>query len=394
MGNFLKNYITNGYNFVTICNNVGGMIKMEFKKFRKGFTIIELIVVMSIIGILVLLAAPRFLGKIHASKLLMVRTESKNISDLLTLELLYKNNENILEGRVTEINKKGLLDKQDENKSINNKIFFNGNNSYLDKNDNSNPELNQLLIDQEKGVLYKINKNKAIQNTKSKLNGDFFTNLDGEIYYVSSSSKDFIIDTESKQFTEDEVRLGIFADIYKMIDTGDIYNAENKIKLTTGNDNIILNQQLKNKYDSMKKDNLGTLVSPKSWNNAQLTKKDDVYKVNFNSNRGPGGFGIITDRNKTWDMYQNEEYIILFELKSKDMRALRYNYIISDSGNKVLPNIQIHKKGEWNKITMKIASSDKDRKNTGILIGGDTRHINSGSEFEIRNVVVSKIQKP
>lgn len=50
-------------------------------KNRKGFTLIELIVVMAIIGILVLLAAPRFLGYTKDANVTAMQQDAKVLSD-------------------------------------------------------------------------------------------------------------------------------------------------------------------------------------------------------------------------------------------------------------------------------------------------------------------------
>lgn len=50
-------------------------------KIKKGFTLIELIVVIAILGILVLLAAPNFLGKTQDAEHVKIMTDSKNIED-------------------------------------------------------------------------------------------------------------------------------------------------------------------------------------------------------------------------------------------------------------------------------------------------------------------------
>lgn len=54
---------------------------VEKFKNRKGFTLIELIVVMAIIGILVLLAAPRFLGYTRDAQVTAMQQDAKVLSD-------------------------------------------------------------------------------------------------------------------------------------------------------------------------------------------------------------------------------------------------------------------------------------------------------------------------
>lgn len=61
---------------------------MSKSKFKKGFTIIELIVVIAILGILVLLAAPKFLGYTEKAKVVQIQSDIKGLETAINSKLL------------------------------------------------------------------------------------------------------------------------------------------------------------------------------------------------------------------------------------------------------------------------------------------------------------------
>src|SRR5690554_1979670 len=55
---------------------------------EKGFTLIELIVVIAILGILVLLALPKFLGHTEDAKLVQIQNDVKVVENALEVEFI------------------------------------------------------------------------------------------------------------------------------------------------------------------------------------------------------------------------------------------------------------------------------------------------------------------
>lgn len=141
------------------------------------------------------------------------------------------------------------------------------------------------------------------------------------------------------------------------------------------------------KYDVWQiNDNLTTLNNPKTWGLSTITKHDGYYEVK--ANEGATSWGLITDRDIGLDFIQNQDYTISFEIKSDNLNMLRYNYIISDSGNTRIDSININKPSEWTKFSLTFKSTDKDRINAGILLGGDLRNEPDGTRYFIRNVKI------
>lgn len=96
------------------------------KKRKKGFTLIELIVVIAVLGILVLLAAPKFLGYVEEAKLAQIKNDSKAHESFIEVKRVNKDDyykgwrpvsPETLKGQIKSknlYNKTGLLTNQNE----------------------------------------------------------------------------------------------------------------------------------------------------------------------------------------------------------------------------------------------------------------------------------------
>ena len=84
---------------------------------KKGFTLIELLTVIAILGILVLIAAPRFLGYTEKANILKIQTGIKSLEAVIDLNLTENPNLTkdwilLTPGEVQEINEsKKLIDR-------------------------------------------------------------------------------------------------------------------------------------------------------------------------------------------------------------------------------------------------------------------------------------------
>lgn len=143
------------------------------KNNKKGFTLIELIVIIAVLGILVLLAAPKFIGYIERAKLVQIQNDSKAHESFIEAKTVenqnyYKNWPQIsVEELKKEIeagalyNKTGLLNKQSE---ISENILY-----------------------------YEIPK--KLINTKLK--GKFIYSEGGTVYYNGKGSKNNVVNNDS-----------------------------------------------------------------------------------------------------------------------------------------------------------------------------------------------------
>lgn len=130
---------------------------------RKGFTLIELIVVIAVLGILVLLAAPRFLGYTSDSKLAQIKADIKSYETAVGAELVYDDE---FTSDWKKIDKDVLETHRDSNS-----LF------YIEGLVGKDYEFNEDYLLIEDNLI------------KTKLDGDFYLGTGGEIYYYENGLK-------------------------------------------------------------------------------------------------------------------------------------------------------------------------------------------------------------
>lgn len=62
-----------------------GKLKKNLNRKRKGFSLVELVVVMAIIGILIMVMAPNYKGFIDQAKTVGVRSDAKTLQTMISL---------------------------------------------------------------------------------------------------------------------------------------------------------------------------------------------------------------------------------------------------------------------------------------------------------------------
>lgn len=129
----------------------------NFKKKKKGFTLIELIVVIAVLGILVLLAAPKFLGYTKDAKLAQIVADIKTIENSVNAELT--EDDDFISGW-TSISKEKMGEYQ-ESKDLVSKKGLIENNKF-------------------EGEYVKVERENL---PKSRLPGDFIYEVGGAVYY-------------------------------------------------------------------------------------------------------------------------------------------------------------------------------------------------------------------
>ena len=129
---------------------------------KKGFTIIELLTVIAILGILVLLAAPRFLGYSEHARLAQIKNDIKVHETFIDSKL-------ILDSKFTEswdeISKSDLESFKNENSIYDKRGLLKSNHQF-------DSEKYLIIPKKSKGV-----------NVNTKLPGKFILDPDGDVYY-------------------------------------------------------------------------------------------------------------------------------------------------------------------------------------------------------------------
>lgn len=134
---------------------------------KKGFTLLELVIVIAIIGVLVLLAAPKYLNHVEEAKDVHIVSDTRTLENELKSQLAYKN---------TEYKQKEVVDKD----SLEDKKIYSSRGKQVE-------EITEPV--------YKIEKPKDYTNTV--LTGTFFANKEGTVYYTPEE-----VDTKPEDTTQ------------------------------------------------------------------------------------------------------------------------------------------------------------------------------------------------
>lgn len=138
---------------------------MFSKRNKKGFTLIELIVVIAVLGILVLLAAPKFLGYTNDAKIAQIKADIKTYETALAAELV---DDDKFSKDWTEVDESTLEKHKDDEKLFSKKGLVDS--TYQFDGD-------YVEIPNDIGLI------------KTDLKGDFFLGEGGEVYYYDEKVK-------------------------------------------------------------------------------------------------------------------------------------------------------------------------------------------------------------
>lgn len=158
---------------------------------KKGFSVMEIVLVMLIVGILIGIGVPNYSKMKTKANLLVVKVDSKNVRALVLLD----KDDGIIDGKA--INKESLKDKLNKEKSVDGKLYINGENNVLGS---YSEDVYELFL---KDDVYRINKDYLKTSIDTELDGEFFTNMGGDIYYLSLNESGTQVDTSDKIFDID-----------------------------------------------------------------------------------------------------------------------------------------------------------------------------------------------
>lgn len=152
---------------------------------KQGFTLIELVVVMIIIGILVLLAAPRFLRYIEKARYTNIINDTR-ATETVALPSMVKNHMKLPEG--TKVDEKADLIEE-----IRERRTYGKDGLILMGDEEFNPDvgrLSEIRGEETLGRFYKLDKKDYVRpETRTRLKGEFYIAYDGTVIYVSEEGK-------------------------------------------------------------------------------------------------------------------------------------------------------------------------------------------------------------
>ena len=157
---------------------------LNLKRNKRAFTIIELLVVIAILGILVLLATPKFLGYVEKANLARIKSDVKVAESVVGVELIYSGNLSKW-GSSVDVD---LEKSKSENKLYDTRGYVTG--------------------PIENGPYWKIDQSEF----KSKLEGNFYANQGGKVYYEDIKSSNDAGTPEEPALPEDNTPVATDAD--------------------------------------------------------------------------------------------------------------------------------------------------------------------------------------
>ena len=172
---------------------------MMKKMNKKAFTLIELLVVIAVVGILVLLGAPRFTGYTQKAELIRIQQDTRVMEEEIRTVLINGDDDfNKWENNMKDLNQLAQEDKLFEkegfatdvddshlvaNKTVDLRKFA----SQLEPSNktklNVGGELHELPEDLSISETYKVIPERYKDEINSKLKGTFYANSDGKVYY-------------------------------------------------------------------------------------------------------------------------------------------------------------------------------------------------------------------
>ena len=196
---------------------------MMKKMDKKAFTLIELLVVIAVVGILVLLGAPRFTGYTQKAELIRIQHDTKVMEEEIGTVLINGDDDfNKWENNMKDLNQLAQEDKlfekeghvtgdvDDSHLVANRTVDLRKHASKLEPSNKTNlnvgGELYSLNEDLSISETYKVIPERYKDEINSELKGTFYANSDGKVYYehVKSLSRILTKSKESEEEPEEE----------------------------------------------------------------------------------------------------------------------------------------------------------------------------------------------